>query len=127
MKSTILVIFAIILVGCSSVSSTRSGAFDPTEKTVYIQPGKIRILYPIKEAFTENGWTIEEFEKNNARYMVHLNTKATQMFCWNEFSEIEVELILLDTKMKSEIFSIESKTCDTYSNFKNELDRMLKQ
>lgn len=124
-----LALFTSIIVAlsaCTGVSSIRNGAIDTSQKTVYIQPGGLRVLQPIKDTFISEGWQIDELNQENARYFVHTNIRTIELFCLNQWSEIEIEFILLDRKTKSTVFSITSRTCDSYSNFTDELRKMLR-
>lgn len=114
------------LSACTGVSSIRNGAIDTNQKTVYIQPGGLRVLQPIKDTFASEGWQIDELNQENARYIVHTNIRTIELLCLNQWSEIEIEFILLDRKTKSTVFSITSRTCDSYSNFTDELRKMLR-
>lgn len=116
-----------LLISCANVSSNVTGNFEGGKKEVYIQPGSLRVLGPIKETFRDNGWVVNEFDKTTSRYFVHLNTKKVQLFCLNENSELEVELVLLDQDAKESIFSITAQTCDNYTNLRNELGKLLSQ
>ncbi len=113
------------LISCTNARSIKEGEIDFSEKTIYIQPGSFRFLKKVKNAFIAKGWQIEEFEENKTRYKLQINSKSTQLFCWNEFSEIEVEMMLVDMKNKSIVFTIISKTCDTYKNLIDELNKNL--
>lgn len=127
MKNTIFIaLITAVLAGCTGVSSIKNGAIDAKEKTVYIQPGGLRVLQPIKDTFTAEGWTIDELNQENSRYLVHTNIRTIELFCMNQWSEIEIELLLMDRKTKSSVFSITSRTCDSYSNFTDELRKMLR-
>lgn len=127
MKLIFALMLSVFLVSCASVTSQQFGHIDKSaEKIVYIQPGNLRIMSAIKDVFHVNGWQINEYEPDLARYKVHTNTKSTQLLCANELSEIEIELILLDMHERKQVFWIHSKTCDSYTNFKYELDKILK-
>ncbi|GAB6070017.1 hypothetical protein JCM30760_11140 [Thiomicrorhabdus hydrogeniphila] len=122
--------FILSLTGCSNTISQppSPNAIPPnTIKEVYIQPGTMRVLGPIKEVFRKKGWKVDEVNKDTQRYFVHLNTKKIQMLCWNENSEIEVELVLMDRETGSSVFSVFAQTCDQYSNLREELSKVLSQ
>lgn len=125
-KTLIIAFFTALLAGCTGVSSIKTKNIDPTQKTVYIQPGTLRVLQPIKDTFTAEGWQIDELNQENVRYLVHTNIRTIELFCLNQWSEIEIELLLIDRMTKSPVFSITSQTCDSYSNFTDELRKMLK-
>ena len=125
-KRITTLLITLILASCTNVSSTTNSPFEGGAKEVYIQPGTLRALGPIKDTFRKNGWNVNEFDEQS-RYLIHLNTKKIQLLCLNENSELEVELLFLDQKSKSTIFSITAKTCDSYTNLTKELDRLVKQ
>ena len=127
MKNAIVIaLIAAVVAGCTGVSSIKNGAIDAKEKTVYIQPGGLRVLQPIKDTFAAEGWKIDEMNQENSRYLVHTNIRTVELVCINQWSEIEIELLLMDRKTKSPVFSITSRTCDSYSNFTDELRKMLR-
>jgi hypothetical protein len=127
MKNTIFIaLIAAVVTGCTGVGSVKTGHIDASQKTVYIQPGGLRVLQPIKDTFAAEGWKIDELNQENSRYLVHTNIRTIELFCINQWSEIEIELLLMDRKTKSSVFSITSRTCDSYSNFTDELRKMLR-
>lgn len=116
----------VTLTGCASVSSTSFKLIDLASKTVFIQPGSMRVLDPIKSAFRQNGWQVNEFDQSKTRYRVQLNTKSTQLFCLSEWSEIEFELLLLDSAKQETVFVVQGKSCDSYQDVANELNKLLR-
>lgn len=122
----LLILLGVTLAGCASISSSSFKPIDSESKTVFIQPGSMRVLEPIKKAFRENGWEVNEFDQSKTRYRVHLNTKSTQIVCLSEWSELELELLLLDSKMQETVFVVEGKSCDSYQNLVDELNKLLK-
>ena len=125
MKKLFIATLAVLLSACTGVSSVKTGNIDPTQKTVYIQPGGLRVLQPIKDTFKTEGWQIDELNQEDVRYSVHTNIRTIELFCLNQWSEIEIELVLMDRKARSSVFSITSQTCDSYLNFTDELRKML--
>jgi hypothetical protein len=126
MKKILLISMMLFLTACSSVSSKPPTEFpEGAKKEVYIQPGTLRVLGPIKDVFKQNGWKVDEINKDEQRFFVHLNTKKVQLFCWNENSEMEVELLMMDKESGSSVFSILAQTCDSYTNLKDELNKVL--
>lgn len=127
MKNTLVIaFFTAALTACTGVSSVKTGNIDPTQKTVYIQPGTLRVLQPIKDTFKAEGWQIDELNRENVRYLVHTNIRTVELLCFNQWSEIEIEFLLMDRDTKSPVFSITSQTCDSYSNFTDELRKLLR-
>lgn len=99
---------------------------DQTQRTVYIQPGSMRVLEPIKNTFVANGWELNEFDPAATRYRLQINSKSTQLFCLNEWSELELEIILLDNKTRSTVFVVQGKSCDSYENVVKELVMLIR-
>jgi hypothetical protein len=126
LRFAVFVFSTFILVGCTSVDSRKFSDIDRNDKSVYIQPGSLRILEPIKTTFRESGWTVNEFDPKETRYRLQINTKAVQLFCWSEWSELEVEVILLDNKKRSSVFVVEAKTCDSFKNLTNEISNLVR-
>ena len=129
MKLIITFIFLFIISGCTNIT-THTAVSNPlpagVNKEVYIQPGTMRVLGPIKEQFRQNKWKVNEIDKDSSRFFVHLNTKKIQLLCWNENSELEVELNLMDKQTGRTVFSIYAQTCDEYKNLTEELSKALK-
>lgn len=121
MKNLFLYFILLVLSGCASMESRSLQAIDQTQKTVYIQPGSMRVLEPIKRTFLTYGWDINEFDPTATRYRLQINSKSTQLFCLNEWSELELEIVLLDNKNRSTVFVVQGRSCDSYDNVVKEL------
>ena len=117
---------SLLLSGCASNRLELTGGIDPSEKTISAPPGSMAILGPVKRKLVVNGWKVDEFDQVDTRYKVTVNTVRTQLLCWNEWSEVAYEIMLLDKKARAEIFRISGESCDSYSDVGDAFEKALK-
>jgi len=102
--------------GCVGQDTKVSGLIDRSEKTISVPAGRRGIEGVLIKSLEKNDWEVDQYDKKETRYQLHINTVRTQLFCLHEWSEVAYEILFIDNKTSEEIIYIAGEDCSPYSN-----------
>jgi len=113
--------------GCAGQETVIYSYIDNSDKTIKFPPGHHGIKAALKNVLVKNNWTIDEFNKIDTKYELHISSGPAQLLCLHAWSEISYEIFVVEKASGEEILSISGTDCDSYSSATEALEIALRQ